>query len=264
MLRAVLCDDESLALDRLADLLGRLPDIAVVGLAGNGNTALQVIAEQRPDVVFIDVEIPALDGFDVVEQLERHQAAAPLIVFVTAYPQFAAHAFDTGAIDFLTKPVRLGRLETTLVRVRAAIEDRSAQERLREIVGQLEHLREEREIHANRSRYLWVSNRGEMVRVDLDAVIFVQAEGEYVRLHLTAASHLHREPIGALLNRLDPARYIRIHRSYIVDRDCVVAVRRRATGGYSVRIVSGEELPVGRNFRAEAHNIIAPKYLNTD
>lgn len=257
MLRAVLCDDETLALDRLVEMFGRLPDIEIVGLAGNGTAALAAIGEHRPDVVFIDVEMPALDGFDVVEQLAREQASEPLIVFVTAYPQFAAHAFDTGAIDFLTKPVRLGRLETTLARIRAAIEDRSAQQRLREIAGQLDHLREERETHADRSRYLWVSQRGEMVRVDLDAVIFVQAEGEYVRLHLPGRTHLHREPIGALLNRLDPARYVRIHRSYIVDRDGVVAVRRRRTGGYSVQMTSGEDLPVGRNFRAEAHGIVA-------
>lgn len=258
MLRALLCDDEPLALDRLVEMIGRLPDIEIVGLAGNGTAALAAIAEHRPDVVFIDVEMPALDGFDIVEQLARGKAAAPLIVFVTAYPQFAAHAFDTGAIDFLTKPVRLGRLETTLIRVRAAIADRSAQARLQEIAAQLEHLREERTTHADRSRYLWVSQRGgEMVRVDLDAVIFVQAEGEYVRLHLSGSNHLHREPIGALLNRLDPARYVRIHRSYIVDRDRVVAVRRRATGGYLVRMASGEDLPVGRHFRGAAHDIVA-------
>ncbi|UVO50124.1 LytTR family DNA-binding domain-containing protein [Sphingomonas sp. SUN019] len=257
MLRAVLCDDESLALHRLVDMLGRLPDIAVVALADNGQAALAAIVEHRPDVVFIDIEMPALDGFDVVEQLARDGVTAPLIVFVTAYPQFAAHAFDSGAIDFLTKPVRLGRLEKTLARVGRAIEDRTAQERLHEIAGQLEQLRDERETHAHRSRYLWVLRRGEMVRVDLDALLWVQAEGEYVRLHLAETNHLHREPIGTLLNRLDPTRYVRIHRSYIVDRDRVVAVRRRATGSYLVRIVSGEEFPVGRSYRAEARAMIA-------
>lgn len=257
MLRAVLCDDEPLALDRLVAMLGRLPDIAVVAIADNGQAALSSIAEHCPDVVFIDIEMPALDGFDVVEQIAREGIAAPLIVFVTAYPQFAAHAFDTGAIDFLTKPVRLGRLETTLARVGRAIEDRSAQERLHEIAGQLEQLRDERETHAHRSRFLWVSRRGEMVRVDLDALLWVQAEGEYVRLQLAETDHLHREPIGTLLNRLDPMRYVRIHRSYIVDRERVVAVRRRATGGYLVRIFSGQEFPVGRSYRAEARTMIA-------
>lgn len=257
MLRAAVCDDEPLALDRLADMLRRLPGVEIVAVAGNGDAALAAIAEHRPDVVFLDVEMPLLDGFDVVEQLARADGASPLIVFVTAYPQFAVHAFDSGAIDFLTKPVRLGRLETALHRVRGAIADRSAQERLREIAGQLDQLRAEREMHIGHHRHLWVSQRGIMVRVDLDALLWVQSEGEYVRLHLSNADYLHREPIGALLNRLDQRRYARIHRSYIVDRDQVIAVRRSATGGYSVRIASGEELPVGRNFRAEAHAIVA-------
>jgi DNA-binding LytR/AlgR family response regulator len=252
MLRAVLCDDEPLALDRLGDMIVRIDDIEVAGIAANGKVALEVIAGQRPDVVFLDIEMPGLDGFDVVEELARSGGAAPLIVFVTAYPEFAAHAFDSGAIDFLTKPVRLGRLETAIDRVRRAIDDRSAQDRLLEIVRQLEHLREERETHAEREHYLWIGQRGEMVRVDLDAIVWVQAEGEYVRLHLGNASHLHREPISSLVNRLDPARYLRIHRSFIVDRDRIVSVRRRPTGGYIIRIDDGPELPVGRNYRAEA------------
>jgi DNA-binding LytR/AlgR family response regulator len=255
VLRAVLCDDEPLALDRLADMVGRTSGIDIVGKAGNGNAALTAISEKRPDVVFLDIEMPGLDGFDVVEQLAR-LGAAPLIVFVTAYPEFAAHAFDSGAIDFLTKPVRLGRLETALDRVRRAIADRSAQARLGEIARQLEHLRQEREAHAQHDRYLWIAQRGEMVRVDLDAIVWVQAEGEYVRLHSETGSHLHREPISALVNRLDPTRYVRIHRSYIVDRDRVVSVRRRPAGGYAVRIADGRELPVGRNYRSEARALV--------
>jgi DNA-binding LytR/AlgR family response regulator len=262
MLRAILCDDEPLALDRLVDMIGRMPDIEIVALAANGKAALAAIAEHAPDVLFLDIEMPGLDGFDVVEELARSGAAAPLIVFVTAYPEFAAHAFDTGAIDFLTKPVRLGRLETALERVRRAIDDRSAQDRLLEIVRQLEHLRQERETHAGRERYLWIAQRGEMVRVDLDAIVWVQAEGEYVRLYLEAASHLHREPISTLVNRLDPERYVRIHRSYIVDRDRVVSVRRRPTGGYVMRIADGQELPVGRSYRAEARALAAPRPID--
>ena len=258
MLRAVLCDDEPLALDRLIDMIGRTAAIEIAGVAANGKAALETIAEHAPDVVFIDIEMPGLDGFDVVEELARSGAAAPLIVFVTAYPAFAAHAFDSGAIDFLTKPVRLGRLETALDRVRRAIDDRSAQTRLGEIVCQLEHLREERETHAQRERYLWVGQRGEMIRVDLDAIVWVQAEGEYVRLYLETTNHLHREPISTLINRLDPARYMRIHRSYVVDRTRVVSVRRRPTGGYVMRMADGRDLPVGRNYRAEARALVGP------
>jgi DNA-binding LytR/AlgR family response regulator len=261
VLRAILCDDEPLALDRLTDMVGRTAGTEIVGKAANGNAALSTISEYRPDVVFLDIEMPGLDGFDVVEQLARTGAAAPLIVFVTAYPEFAAHAFDSGAIDFLTKPVRLGRLETALDRVRRAIADRSAQARLNEIVRQLEHLRQERETHAHGDRHLWVAQRGEMVRVDLDAIVWVQAEGEYVRLHLENSSYLHREPISAFVNRLDPARYVRIHRSHVIDRNRVMSVRRRPAGGYVVRIADGQEIPVGRSYRAEARALAAPRLV---
>jgi DNA-binding LytR/AlgR family response regulator len=111
MMRLVICDDEPLAVDRLRDLVARVEGCEVIGVAGNGRAALDLVGELKPDALLLDIEMPALDGFDVVEALAHdHADPAPLIVFVTAYPQFAAHAFDTGAIDFLTKPVRLARL----------------------------------------------------------------------------------------------------------------------------------------------------------
>ena len=189
MIRAILCDDELLALERLADMIQRIDGIEIVGTAGNGAAALELVAEVQPDLVFLDIEMPALDGFDVVEELARRGGAAPLIVFVTAYPQFAAHAFDTGAIDFLTKPVRLGRLETAIDRARAAIESRDARARLGDLALQLQALRDERGNDFRAGNYLWVQRRGETVRVDLDLVDWIQAEGEYVRLHLDAPLH---------------------------------------------------------------------------
>ena len=258
-MRAVLCDDEPLALERLADMIGRVADIAVVGTAGNGAAALDVIAEAQPDIVFLDIEMPALDGFDVVEELDRRGGAAPLIVFITAYPQFAAHAFDTGAIDFLTKPVRLGRLETAIARAGAAIENRVARKRLDDLALQLQALRDERGSDFRTGNYLWVQRRGETVRVDLDLVDWVRAEGEYVRLHLDTVSYLHREPLSSMLQRLDVRRFLRIHRSYIVNRDRILAVRRRPTGGYKLLIGGELELPVGRSYRALVNEVVAAR-----
>ncbi|MEO8375629.1 MAG: LytTR family DNA-binding domain-containing protein [Sphingomonas bacterium] len=259
MIRAILCDDEMLALDRLADMIHRIDGIEIAGTAGNGVAALEVVAEEQPDLIFLDIEMPALDGFDVVEELNRRGGAAPLIVFVTAYPQFAAHAFDTGAIDFLTKPVRLGRLETAIERARAAIESRDARSRLGDLALQLQALRDERGSDFRAGNYLWVQRRSETVRVDLDLVDWIQAEGEYVRLHLDAASYLHREPLSAILQRLDARRFVRIHRSHIVNRDRIVAVRRRATGGYKIVISGDRELPVGRSYRSLVNVVIAER-----
>jgi DNA-binding LytR/AlgR family response regulator len=255
-MRLLLCDDEPLAIERLRELAGRVPGTEIAGTAANGRAALEAVTELSPDVVLLDIEMPALDGFDVVEALASHGGAAPLIVFVTAYPQFAAHAFDTGAIDFLTKPVRLARLETALERVRRAMADRSAGARLADLATQLETLRSERRSDAGDGGYLWVQRRGENVRIDLASVARVQAEGEYVRLYHGTGSYLHREPISSLLARFDQQRFIRIHRSHIINRDRISSIRRRPAGGYTIVTVDGDLLPVGRNYRAVVKTLV--------
>lgn len=258
MIRLLLVDDETLAVDRLRGLLAHFGDIEVVGSAHSGDAALDQAATLRPDAILLDVEMPILDGFDVVEELARLGGPKPLIVFVTAFPRFAASAFDTGAIDFLTKPVRITRLEATVDRLRKALEDRTANERLRDLAGQLEALRQERGgagIHA--PNHLWVRCRGEAVRVDLDRLESIAAEGECVRLFTGEASYLHRASVTAMMERLNPQRFLRIHRSHIVDRNRIVSVRRRATGGYELLTDAGKTLPVGRNYRAKVRDILA-------
>lgn len=255
-MRLLLCDDEPLAIERLRDLIGRVAGAEIVGVATDGRAALDAVADHAPDALLLDVEMPALDGFDVVEALAKGDGPSPLIVFVTAYPQFAAHAFDTGAIDFLTKPVRLARLEVALDRVRRAMEDRSAASRLGDLARQLETLRAERRGDQPGGGHLWVQRRGESVRIDLAQVDRVQAEGEYVRLFYGAASYLHREPISSLLERFDPARFVRIHRSHIINRDRIAAIRRRPAGGYTIVTNGDELLPVGRNYRSVVKTLI--------
>ncbi|WP_326525683.1 LytR/AlgR family response regulator transcription factor [Sphingomonas sp.] len=258
MIRFLICDDEPLAVERLRDLVGRVAGTQVVGTATDGRAALAAVAEHAPDALLLDVEMPALDGFDVVEALAQQGtgAATPLIVFVTAYPQFAAHAFDTGAIDFLTKPVRLARLDTAIDRVRRALEDRDAGQRLAELARQIEMLREQRRGDGAEGAHLWVQRRGENVRIDLGQVDRVQSEGEYVRIFHGNASYLHREPISSLIERFDAGRFVRIHRSHIVNRDRVASIRRRPAGGYTIVTDTGELLPVGRNYRAVVKTLV--------
>jgi len=249
MLRLLLVDDEPLALERLRGLLAKVEGVEIAGMAASGAVAVQQVAELRPDALLLDVEMPLLDGFDVVETLQRSGGFAPLIIFVTAYPQFAANAFDTGAIDFLTKPVRLHRLERAIERIRAALEDKRAQERLRELAEQIEDLRAQWSGKPPEGNHLWVHSRGEAIRVDLDRLDLLAAEGEYVRLFIGETSFLHRQSLTALMERLDARRYVRIHRSYAVDRSHVISVKRRATGGYQLLTARGRTLPVGRSYR---------------
>lgn len=250
-MRVVVCDDEILAVERLQRMLTRIDDVTITGTAQNGREALGLIAETAPDALFLDIEMPALDGFDVVEALAADaDTVPPLIVFVTAFPQFAAHAFETGAVDFLIKPVRFTRLEIAVGRVRDIIEQRDARRRLVELASQLDALRAEGGQTAAPTNEIWVHRRAERVRVDLDLVELVQAEGEYVRLFVGDQSFLHRASIGSIAARLDAARFMRVHRSYIVRLDLIAKIRRKTAGGYNLLLTSRTEIPLGRLYRA--------------
>jgi DNA-binding LytR/AlgR family response regulator len=251
-MRVVVCDDEILAVERLVRMLSKIDDVVIEGTAQNGRDALALIDRHVPDALFLDIEMPALDGFDVVEALAADaKATPPLIVFVTAYPQFAAHAFDTGAIDFLIKPVRHARLETAVARLRDVLEQRDARRRLAELASQLNALRAEGGNGGAAANEIWVHRRAERVRVDLDTVEMVQAEGEYVRLFVGDQSFLHRASIGSIAARLDPNRFMRVHRSYVVRLDLIAKIRRKNAGGYSLLLTSGTEIPLGRLYRAD-------------
>jgi DNA-binding LytR/AlgR family response regulator len=257
VIRILIADDEALALERLQDLLAQFPEVELVGTASGGRLAMEQAAALRPDAILLDIEMPVLDGFDVVEELARAGDSAPLVVFVTAFPQFAANAFETGAIDFLTKPVRLSRLQVAIDRIRHSLDSRSARVRLDELAGQLESLRAERAAQLHERNYVWVQSRGESVRVDLDRVDWVVAEGEYVRLVVGEVSYLHRESVTGMVQRLNPLRFMRIHRSYLINRDRIAAVKRRPTGSYRILTDGGRELPVGRSYRSEVRAMLA-------
>jgi len=251
-MRVAVCDDELLAVERLTRMLSRIDGVTIEGTAQNGRDALALIARTAPDAIFLDIEMPALDGFDVVEVLAAMESGpSPLIVFVTAYPQFAAHAFDTGAIDFLIKPVRSARLETAIERIRDVLDKRDAARRLDELASQLDALRAESRAMSSPANEIWVHRRAERVRVDLDTVDLVQAEGEYVRLFVGAQSYLHRASVGAIVAQLDPARFMRVHRSYVVRLDLIAKIRRKMAGSYLLALSDGREIPLGRHYRAE-------------
>jgi DNA-binding LytR/AlgR family response regulator len=249
MIRALLVDDEPLSLARLSILLGRFEDVQIVGTAENGLTALKLLSNTPADVLFLDVEMPEMDGFDLIEALGSGGAQAPLVVFVTAFPRFAADAFDTGAIDFLTKPIRADRIARAVERVRQAMSARMARGRLTELLLQLDQLRSIRSDVASKRNYLWVQRRGEAVRLDLDKLDRVAAEGEYVRLFVEGHEYLHRASVTAMAAKLDPDRYVRVHRSHIVRLDQVASIKRRPTGSQSLLLKGGDAIPVGRRYR---------------
>jgi len=256
--RVLVCDDETLATDRLKRLLARRTDVELVGEAGHGAEALEAVACLAPDVILLDVEMPGLDGFDVVEALattmKREQA--PLIVFVTAYPQFAASAYETGAIDFLTKPVRYPRLSLAIDRVIHELEARTAATRLEELSRQLETLRRERSDGNREDERLWVPQGGSVIGVSIGSLDRISGEREYIRLYRGAEQYLYRCSISALMPRLEPQRFVRIHRSHVVNLAYIRSIRRRATGGYRVVTTPGDTLPVGRTYHSAIRRLM--------
>jgi DNA-binding LytR/AlgR family response regulator len=247
-LRTLVVDDEPLANDRLVDLLSQVEQVEVVGSASSGAEAMSKIDEYHPDLLLLDIEMPKVDGFDVVQSLRESESAAdpPLVCFVTAYPHFAADAFDTGALDFLCKPVRLSRLQKMVERAVIAMEHREAQRRIDDLFVQLETLRQKRSDPQERS--IWLHQRGEMIRIPVDAIDWVKAEAEYVRLQLRDRSYLLRNSISAIATDLADEGFVRIHRSFVVNRNRVARVRSTRSGVH-LELVDGTELPVGRRFR---------------
>lgn len=256
-LRALVVDDEPLAIERMQSLLARIPTVAVAATAETGDEALAAVAAGGIDLLFLDVEMPQLDGFDLIEQLMRRGGIMPHVVLVTAHEAHAPMAFDCGVLDFLTKPVRLGRLETAVARAAHAMHQSDAAGRLSQVSEQLDTLR--RTFDRRTSDYLWVQRRGESIRIDLSQIVRVQAEGEYVRLFVDGADYLHRESLTAMLARLDEDRIVRIHRSSAIDRDAIASVRRRTTGNYQVTLRDGSVLPVGRTYRQAVRGLMAAR-----
>jgi DNA-binding LytR/AlgR family response regulator len=194
--------------------------------------------------------MPKLDGFDIVEALLQSSAGlnetAPVFCFVTAYPQFAAQAFDEGAVDFLCKPVRLARLKQAIERARAAVDAREALARLRDLSTQLDDLRQRRDSGEERS--IWVPRRGEMIRLAVSSLEWVKAEGEYVRLHCGPNSFLLRSSISSFCTDLEREGVVQVHRSFAVNSAHLRSLRS-SRSGMRVILQNGTEVPVGRNFR---------------
>lgn len=258
-LRALVCDDEPLAIDRLGDMLQQCGGVELVGIALSGIELLHNVSRLAPDAIFLDIEMPKLDGFDVVETLSKmswHASGGPpLIIFVTAHPEMAANAFDSGALDFISKPVRLSRLERAVGRARQAREQREAARRLHELSAQLDALRQMRGDEVEED-HLWVQRQSETIRIKVAEINWIAAESDYVRIHAGTESYLERGSLAAIAARLAPHGFVRVHRSWIVNAASVVALKRTRWRGLELGLRGGERLRVGRNYLQAARALI--------
>ncbi len=251
-IRAVIVDDERLARKKIQMFAAAHDDLEIVAECSNGATAVEAIGALHPDVVFLDVRMPRMDGFAVLRQLPRH--AIPRIVFVTAHGEHAIEAFEVEAIDYLLKPFDRRRFDQTLDRIRRerrAHEDTDLRRRLVDLLDRLEPTAD------SKLTQFVVTAKGKMLFVDPANVQWIGAEGKYVRLHTAAGSHLLREAIGELERRLDGQEFLRIHRSTIVNVRSVKEIYRGVGDDYVVVLHDGTRLSLSRRYRARFKNFLA-------
>lgn len=244
-LRAVVVDDEPLALEGMVELLERVPGIEIAGAYADGVAALAALEGAKPDVLFVDIQMPGMSGLELVESLDL--VPLPMVVFVTAHDAYAIRAFELQAFDYLLKPVARDRLERTLERLRASAREGDDDFR-RRLAAVLDSLTPDRPRGAGR---LIVREVGQIVVVATRDVDWVEGADYYAKLHVGAKVHLLRETLGSLEKRLDGRRFMRVHRSAIVNLARVKAVEAGERGAGIVVLSTGARLAVTAARREE-------------
>ena len=246
MMRALIVDDEEPARELLRSFLGRHEDVTVVGEAADGPAALALAQQLQPDIVFLDVQMPGMSGLDVVASLDAERM--PLVVFVTAYDQYALRAFEVSACDYLLKPFDAERLGTTMRRVWARLGEprAAAAAEIRQLLAELRR-------PDNR---LVVKVDGRHVFIDADEIEWLESAGKDVRIHRHGSTLAVREPLNAIQQRLDAARFVRVHRSAIVNRAHIREMQPWFKGDFVLIMASGARIVSGRTHRAETRQLI--------
>jgi two-component system LytT family response regulator len=244
--RVLIVDDEALARRGIRARLERSGGVEIVGECATGRTAVTAIRERSPDIVYLDVQMPGLDGFDVIAAVGVD--AMPVVVFVTAYDAHALRAFDVHAVDYLLKPIDDERFARALDRARRAVNDRQGRAFTTRLSSMLAELGREATPPRRDSRLL-LKDRGRVVVLDDAEVDWLQAEGDYVRVYTRGKSLLVRERLSLMESKLDPARFARIHRSTIVNVARIRELKPQPNRESSVVLKDGTVLKLSRSFR---------------
>lgn len=256
ILRVVAVDDETLALRRLKLLLQAIPNVEPIGEASSCAEALAKIASLKPDVVLLDIRMRDGSGFDVLEELAR-QANPPVVVFVTAFENFAVRAFETAVADYLLKPVERDRLSSALTRAREQLRAIDAEQQIRELQAVIRNLRSSMDgAESPFETEFWMRSASGLVRVPVDAIDCVSSEDEYVAIHTLSGSHLMRSSIRRFEERVEPDLFVRVHRRWLVRKTAIAELRTRRIGGAEVVLLGGKRVPAGRVYLKQLRRII--------
>ena len=249
-IRAAIVDDEPLARRRIRGLLAEARDVEVIAECANGVDAIESLVVSPPDLLFLDVQMPEIDGFDVLHALGVGRV--PVVIFVTAYDRFALRAFEAHALDYLLKPFDDERFAAALERARERIHERRGGDldvRLRAVL-------EEVRGGSGYLKRLVVPSGHRSIFIRTEEIDWIEAERNYIRLHVGGRAHLLRENLGGIEASLDPAKFCRIHRSTIVNIDRIQAVESLFRGEYLVVLHDGTKLTSGRSYRRNLHAIM--------
>lgn len=242
-IRTLIVDDEPLARQRLKRFLEEDAETEVVGECADGREAVEQIERLKPDLLFLDIQMPEVDGFGVLEALA--EAEMPAVVFVTAYDQYALRAFDVHAVDYLLKPYDRDRFRKALKRARMQIEQRRSGDVDRRLLSLLAHVKAEQK-HLER---LVIKSVGRVFFLKTEEIDWIESSGNYVRLHAGGEAHLLRETMNRLAAKLDPDKHLRIHRSTIVNIERIKELQPLFSGDYVVILRDGTQLTLSRSYR---------------
>ncbi len=264
--RILVVDDEPLAREGIVALLAQDPEVEVVGTCADGQTAVNAIRAQRPDLVFLDVQMPKRDGFEVLAELKP--AERPHVIFVTAYDKYAMKAFETYAVDYLLKPFRDARFVAALTRAKAEIRKNRVMDMGRKVEELLGHMHAmvvtgatppaaaEPAERADRTDRVVLKTGSDLHFIRTADIIWVESQADFVKVHTTGAAQLVRETLQSLEARVDPTRFLRIHRSSLVNLDHVKKVTPALYGDYTVLMSDDSKLRLSRKNRGKLKQLI--------
>jgi two-component system, LytTR family, response regulator len=242
-IRTLVVDDEPMGRERVLSLLQQEEDVEVIGECSDGTQAISAIQQHSPDLVFLDVQMPGANGFGVIDAIGADRM--PNVIFVTAYDEYALKAFEYHALDYLLKPFNRDRFQETLKHARASLERRRAGDLGRRLLALVNDIKPD----APRLERLVVKSGGRVFFLRTDEIDWIEAAGNYVRLHLGEESHLFRETMNRMEGRLDTRRFVRIHRSRIVNTERIKELQPWFNGEYVVILRNGTRLTLSRGYR---------------
>jgi two-component system LytT family response regulator len=254
VIRTIIADDERLAREKLRILLASEPEVRLVAECQNGKQTLSALRNHRPDLLLLDIQMPGMDGFQVLHELSPEEI--PVVIFTSGYDQYAIRAFEAHALDYLLKPFDRERLHHAIERARLELgksQDREIKHRILSLISRMKS-----EMVPSRSEgRLVIRAKGRVVFLNLDEIDWIEASANYVRLNVGKESHLYRETISRISERLNPNNFVRIHRSTIVNVSKIKELIPVNSGEYIVVLKNGKELSCSRGYRNAVQNMIA-------